>query len=52
MTREGTGDCEFFIYSLLYSNKLAYLQLITVYRNSPSKINEKGYLNQTFSKNF
>ena len=52
MTREGTGDRGFFIYSLKYSNKIAYLQLITVlvYRNSPPKSHEKGYLNQTFSK--
>ena len=28
MAREGAGECEFLIY--LYSNKLAYLQLITV----------------------
>ena len=33
MTREGAGDREF------YSNKLAYLQLVTglVYRSSPPK---------------
>ena len=39
MAREGTEDREFFIYSLIYSNKLAYLQLITVLvcRNSPLK---------------
>ena len=53
MAREGTEDREFFIYSLIYSNKLAYLQLITVlvYGNSLPKSQEKGYLNQTFSKN-
>ena len=39
MAREGTEDREFFIYLLIYSNKLAYLQLITVlvYRSSPPK---------------
>ena len=39
MAREGTEDREFLIYSLIYSNKLAYLQLITVLvcRNSPLK---------------
>ena len=53
MTRERTGDRELLIYSLIYSNKLVYLQLITVpvYGNSPPKSHEKGYLNQTFSKN-
>ena len=53
MVRERIGDREFFIYSLIYSSKLAYLQLITVlvYRFSPPKSHEKGYLNQTFSKN-
>ena len=53
MAREGTGDRKFFIYSLIYSNKLAYLQLITasVYGNSLPKNHEEGYLNQTFSKN-
>ena len=51
-TREGAWDREFLIYSLIYSNELAYLQLITVlvYGNSPPKSNEKGYLNQTLSK--
>ena len=53
MAREGTGDREFLKYSLIYSNKLAYLQIIIVliYGNSPPKSHEKGYLNQTFSKN-
>ena len=52
MTREGTGGRECFIYPLIYSNKSAYLQLITVlvYGNSLPKSHEKGYLNQTFSK--
>ena len=47
MAREGTGDREFLIYSLIYLNKLAYLQLITVlvYGNSPPKSHEQGYLN-------
>ena len=47
MAREGTGDREFLIYSLIYLKKLAYLQLITVlvYGNSPSKSHEQGYLN-------
>ena len=41
MTREGTGDRE------CYSNKLAYLQLVTclVYRSSPPKNHGQGYLN-------
>ena len=47
IVREGTRDREFFIYSLINSNKLAYLQLITVYGDSPLKRHEKGYLNQT-----
>ena len=49
MAREGTEDREFFIYSLIYSNKLAYLQLITVlvYGNSPLKSQGKCYLKQT-----
>ena len=53
MTLGGTGDREFFIYPLIYSNKLAYLQVVTVlvYENSPPKSHEKGYLNQAFSKN-
>ena len=53
MTLGETGDREFFIYPLIYSNKLAYLQLVTVlvYGNCPPKNQEKGYLNQTFSKN-
>ena len=52
MARDGAEDREFLICSLIYSNKLAYLQLITVlvYRNSPLKSHKKGYLNQTFSK--
>ena len=39
MAREGAGNLEFLIYLLIYSNKLAYLQLITVlvYRSSPPK---------------
>ena len=47
MAREGDGDFEFLIHLLIYSNKLAYLQLITVlvYRSSPPKSHEQGYLN-------
>ena len=47
MAREGSGDREFLIYLLIYSNKLAYLQLITVlvYRSRPHKSHEQGYLN-------
>ena len=54
MAREGTGNRELLIFPLIYSNKLAYLQLRTVlvYENSLPKSREKGYLNQTFSKNF
>ena len=41
------------VFSLIYSNKLAYLQLRTVlvYTNSLPKSHEKDYLNQTFSTN-
>ena len=41
MTREGAGDRE------SYSNKLAYLQLVTglVYRSSLPKSHGQGYLN-------
>ena len=47
MAREGAGDHEFWIYLLTHSNKLAYLQLITVlgYRSSPPESHEQGYLN-------
>ena len=53
MASEGTGDREFLIYSIIYSNKLAYLQLITVlfYEHSLPKSDEKDYLNKSFSKN-
>ena len=54
MAREGTEDREFLIYSLIYSNKLAYLQLITVliYGNSPPKSDEKGYHMRLLKANF
>ena len=47
MARKWAGDREFFIYLLIYSNKLAYLQLITVlvYRSSPPKSHSHNYLN-------
>ena len=47
MASEGTRDREFLIYSIIYSNKLAYLQLITVllYEYSLPKSDEKDYLN-------
>ena len=53
MARKGAGDRGFLIYSFIYSNKLAYLQLLTVfvYGNNLPKIHEKGYLqNQVRSK--
>ena len=52
IAREGDGDREFLIYLLIYSNELAYFQLITllVYGSSPPKSHEQGYL-KTFSKN-
>ena len=52
MTYSEPGDREFFIYLLTYSSKLTYVQLITVlvYRTSPPKSREQGYLN--LSKNF
>ena len=47
MARDGGGDIEFFTYLLIHSNKLTYLQLITVlvYGNSSPKSHEQGYLN-------
>ena len=47
MAREGGGDLEFFKYLLIHSNKLTYLQLITVlvYENSSPKSHEQDYLN-------
>ena len=47
MTPEEAGDREFLIYLLIYSNKLAYSQLITVlvYGNSPPESHEQSYLN-------
>ena len=47
MAGEGAKDREFFIYLLIYSNKLAYLQLITVldYGSSPPKSHKQRYLN-------
>ena len=46
MAHGGAGDREFLIYLLIYSNKLAYLTVITVlvYVSSPSKSHEQGYL--------
>ena len=46
MTREGAGDRECFLYLLIYSNELVYLQLLTdlVYRSSPLKSHGQGYL--------
>ena len=45
--REGTGDRGILIYLMIYSNKLAYLQLIAVlvYGNSSPKSHEQDYLN-------
>ena len=42
---ERAKDREFFIYLLVYSNKLAYLQLIRalVYGSGPSKNHGQGY---------
>ena len=47
MSRNGTDDREFLIYPLTYSNKWAYLQLVTVsvYGNSPLKSHEQDHLN-------
>ena len=44
---QGTGDRETLIHLLIYSNELAYLQLIgvLVYRNSSPKSHEYDYLN-------
>ena len=43
---QGAWDRQFLIYLLIHSNKLAYLPLITVlvYRSSPPKSHEQGYL--------
>ena len=47
MAREETGDHEFLIYLMIYSNKLAYFRLIKVlvYVSSPPKSHEQNYLN-------
>ena len=47
MAREGAAENYFLIYLMIYSNKLAYLQLITVlvYGNSSPKSHEQGFLN-------
>ena len=47
MALEAAVDREILIYLLIYSNKLAYLQLITVlvYGNSSPKSHEQDYLN-------
>ena len=47
MAHKGAEDRRFLIYLLIYSNKLAYLQLITVlvFRSTPPKSHEQGYLN-------
>ena len=46
IAREGARDCEILICLLIYSNKLIYLQLITVlvYENSSPKSHEQDYL--------
>ena len=45
MTRQGARNREFLIYFLIYSNKLAYLQLVAglVYKSSPPKSHGHGY---------
>ena len=45
MVREAAGDRQFLIYLLMHSNKLVYLQLVTVlvYGHSPPKSHEQGY---------
>ena len=45
--RRGGWDCAFLIYLLIYSNKLAYLQLITVLvqGSGPFKSHKQVYLN-------
>ena len=47
MAHEGTRDRQCFIYPLIHSKKLTYLQLknVFVYGNSPSKSYEQDYLN-------
>ena len=47
MAREGGRDLEFFKYVLMHSNKLTYLQQITVlvYGNNSLKSHGQGYLN-------
>ena len=53
MAHKASGDREVLIFSLIYSNKLAYLQLIIVldYESSPLKRCERGYLNQILANN-
>ena len=52
MARKGAEELWNSDYLLIYSNKLAYLQLITVllYGNSSPKSHEQDYLN--FQQNF
>ena len=45
MVREGADYRKFLIYMLMLSNKLAHLELITVYESSPPKSHEQGFLN-------
>ena len=49
MAHEGTGDREFSISLLIYSNNLAYLQLITllVHGSSPPKSHENSKTHKT-----
>ena len=46
MVQKRTWECKFVLYLLIYSNKLAYLQLKTVlvYRTIPPKSHEQDYL--------
>ena len=46
MARKGAGDRKYLIYLLIYSNKLSYLQLMTVlvYGSRLPKSHEQGYL--------
>ena len=47
MVRESAGDREILIYLFIYSNILAYLQLVTVlvYGSSSPKSHEQDFLN-------
>ena len=50
MTREGAGDREFFIYLLIYSNKLAYFQQVWFIEAVLPKVMDKSSRPEVFYK--